>query len=791
VLHLHARLNLGQLAGRLHALPGVGQVLFCGGCRRASLWRWPTAVAAGGPPAGLAALLEAAIALEVSAADPQLVLALPVAWARGLIGAGEAPPLAALAAAGARWLGLRHLPEDGGGAQSELALHLQLYRRLAGTADLLCAEALELLRLERLLQRRLAPGSLAGLERRPWPLDAWLSALPQDPEGVSADLVALLQLLPLPEQEPLVEALSARISAGLPADPSPWLRLLEALVGGINSRQPRLLHLAQRLRRQGLDAAAAGDDPGQRGLALMRLLQVDPGCSPLELGRLAAAIDALVLAIGAASAAGDRPQRRDLQRQLETVLRAAGPNLLLLRALVQALGPDTCYRLPTLQPPSACLPLLKGVLLLDSACVAGLEGAQRKAMVALVERTLPRIWWQRPLLLRLLHDLRRFPLELGWLQQEGLLLSGVELLHSRGVPPLPQPPDPQRAPLSDDHDPHELLRTQVLLLLRLLPPSDERAGLLRLAGAAGKPPLLRLLDRQDEEALVMAAAAGLPSRSVLLARLAAERSGVNELLPPLLAPAPLERAYAAILEHWRGCYGAEAGRERAPIAVVITTHAPAPHLLALVLESLALQTLWPEEIWLVDDGSPAPAAAALAELAAAGRRRLGLPLRLLRRPRNQGQYACRNLVLEVSNAQALAIQDDDDLSHPLRLALQWEALQQGRAAVYARHLRLDQADAAPQPDGVGGGFFGDGITTLLVGTATARQLGGFYPVRSRGDVEFRGRLERRFGAAQVQRLEQPLYLMRGATTTLSSRFEYGCSLALPRWRALMAREVLV
>ncbi|MGL6134952.1 MAG: glycosyltransferase family 2 protein, partial [Prochlorococcaceae cyanobacterium] len=298
-------------------------------------------------------------------------------------------------------------------------------------------------------------------------------------------------------------------------------------------------------------------------------------------------------------------------------------------------------------------------------------------------------------------------------------------------------------------------------------------------------------DQQDEEVLVMAAAACLPSRSVSLARLAAERSGVGELLPPLLAPAPLERAYAAILDHWRGCFAAEAGRERAPIAVVITTYAPSLALLAPVLESLALQTLWPEEIWLVDDGSPPDAAGALAELVASCRRRLGLPLRLLRRPRNQGQYGCRNLVVEATKAEALAIQDDDDLSHPLRLALQWQALQQGRAAVYARHLRLDQADAAPQPDGDGGFFFGDGITTLMVGTTTARQLGGFYPVRSRGDVEFRGRLERRFGGAQVQRLEQPLYLMRGATSTLSSRFEYGCSLALPGWRALMAREVLV
>jgi hypothetical protein len=74
---------------------------------------------------------------------------------------------------------------------------------------------------------------------------------------------------------------------------------------------------------------------------------------------------------------------------------------------------------------------------------------------------------------------------------------------------------------------------------------------------------------------------------------------------------------------------------------------------------------------------------------------------------------------------------------------------------------------------------------------TALALGGFYPVRSRGDVEFRERLLRRFGAASLVQLEAPLYLMRGSAGTVSSGFEYGCSLGLQQWRELIDRRWLV
>ena len=806
---IHLGLNRCQLVRKLFALPAVRRYCFATGCDQALLLRadpslWPQRL---GP---------CLIDLEGQLGDPALLLALPLAWSRGLVQPAEAPSLQALLEAGATPLALDAWPElelsEQPQAQllpSALALLLAPYRALLAAAEPLePAAALQLLQLECQLRRQLAAGcwpAPAALGR-PLPLARWLVSPPAEAaalQRLSDQLVALLHLLPAAEQPAYAHSLQALLLAGLEqAEPQPWLRLLEALVGGINSRQSELVAVAADLRRAGLERGAALDDPGERGLALMRLLQAPVAEErPGWLAALAGAIDALVLAIGVAAEAGEREHKRALQRQLEAIVLSGSTNLPLLQALLPQLAPETGYRLPSLLPPAACLVLVKGVLLLGDPAIARLDRPWRRALLALLERGLPRLWWQTDLLQKLLHDLRRFPLHTTWLQADNAeLLPALVQLHSRGVaPPAPNNgPEPlQLRPLAPEElpgepeDPRRLLRLQLTLLLRLVTGDEERGALLRLASAAGKTPLLRLLDGDDEEALVLAVAAGLPSRAVGLARLAAERAGVPELLPLLLPlTGGVQAVFAACLAQWRQMLPAAAERAILPITVLFTCHRPRLELLRQALESLALQSVAVVEVLVVDDGTPEPEAAALAALLEQSAAELDLPLRLLRQERNQGQYACRNLAIEQMAGEALAIHDDDDLSHPLRLELQWQALQQGAAAVYGRHGRLDEASGAPQADGDGGGFFGDGITTLLLRRATALELGGFYTVRSRGDVDFRRRLEQRYGAAKVVRLQAPLYLMRGSATTVSSAYEYGCSLGLTSWRRLMRQGLL-
>jgi hypothetical protein len=808
---IHRALNRRQLVRRLFALPGVARYGFVAGCDQALL------LAAVAPQAWPECLGEGLIELESPAAVGRtLLLALPLAWSRGLVGPAAAPSLQALLEMGATPVRLEAWPAPNADPPehvlpaSALALLLAPYRALLATAEpLALPQALQLLQLERQLRRQLAPACYRAPQTlgRPLPLERWLAEPPAEPaalQRLADQLVALLHLLPAAEQPATAEALEPLLLQGLDSvDPLPWLRLLEALVGGINSRQDPLVAVAGRLRRAGLQRAAALDDTGERGLALMRLLQAPLAQEqPDWLLALVSAIDGQVTVIGAAAEAGEKEQKRVLQRQLEAIVQAGATNLPLLQALLPGLEPESCYRLPTLVPPSACLVLVKGVLLLGDAVIARLDRPERRALLALLERGLPRLWWQADLLVKLLHDLRRFPLRTAWLQADNAeLLPALVRLHSRGVAPPPPDngPEPlQLRPLAEEElpgepeDPRRLLRLQLTLLLRLVRGEEERGALLRLASGAGKTPLLRLLDGDDEEALVLAVAAGLPSRAAGLARMAAERAGVLELLPVLLpATGGVQVVFAACLALWRQQLPPPKQRPTLPITVLFTCHRPRLALLRQALESVALQSVAVTEVLVVDDGTPQPEAAALAALLEQAAAELDLPLRLLRQPANQGQYACRNLAIEQMEGDALAIHDDDDLSHPLRLELQWKALQQGAAAVYGRHVRLDEASGAPQSDGDGGGFFGDGITTLLLRRRTALELGGFYPVRSRGDVDFRRRLELRYGAAKVVRLQAPLYLMRGSAATVSSAYEYGCSLGLPSWRRLMRQGLLL
>ena len=799
----HQALNRRQVVRRLYAQAGVSRYGFVLASDQALLLRadpefWPGLF---GP-----ALVE----LAGDPADLGLLLALPLAWSRGLVDPEQTPRLQALLAA-AQPVVIGHWPSLGppqAGLLTPSALGEQLNRYLALLAEpapLPPGSAVHLLQLERQLRRQLAPlcWPIPEALGRPFATADWLAEIPADPAGlqVLADqLVAILHLLPPEEQVDYFKDLQGGLVEALDQlDPGPGLRLVEALVGGLNSRNPQLCDLAAALRRAGLARGITLSDPGERGLVLMRLLQVVSGLAPpAHLDALAGSIDALVRAIGAATAP---EQKRPLQRQLVAIVQSGSCNLPLLGRLLPILEPESGYRLPTLLPPSACLVLVKAVLLLGDALVSQLDRPIRRSMLALLERSLPRLWWQPELLVKLLHDLRRFPLQTRWLLTDDAgLLPTLVSLHSRGVAP-PEPdhgPQPlQLRPLAPEElpgppeDPRRLLRLQLTLLLRLVSGQEERAALLRLVNGSGQSPVLRLLDGEDEEALVLAVAAGLPSRAVGLVRLAAERLGVSELLPALLpSSGGVEAVFARCLDQWRQLLEPPAPRPTLPITVLITCYRPRLDLLQQVLHSLALQSVAVHEVLVVDDGSPVAEAAGLAELLETATEEFDLPLRLLRQEHNQGQYACRNLAISQMAGEVLAIHDDDDLSHPLRLEWQWQVLQQGAAAVYARHVRLDEATGTPQADGDGGAFFGDGITTLMLRRQTALELGGFYPVRSRGDVDFRRRLEERFGAARVGRMAAPLYLMRGSAHTVSSAFEYNCSLGLPSWRRLMRQGVL-
>ena len=811
-MNVQARLNLRGLVQRHYALAGVDLYLFVAGLDQLALVAQAEGLldALSAPTSAwvdLSRPLSTGLAGQATGnAGPCMLL--PLAWSRGLLQSSDRPDARRWQEHGQPvalwpWIGLEQRSESAE-VDSELQRRLSNYckqgRELVPGDG---AGALDLLQLERPLRLQIVSDCWVSAPRAALDPRALIETFvatgdARDPdicETFSDQLAAMAQLLPESELEQFYEGLFWRLEVGLAeagpkADLMTWLRLAEGVIGGLNSRHPRLRELERTCRRQAITAAMELGEPGDRGLALVRLLQMElVADQPEWMVALASCVDALVLQIGAAAGDQAPAKRRDAQYQLEQLIKAGSSHLLLLKQLVLHFDTNTCYRLPTVQPPSACLVVFKGLLLVTSSDLRDASRDTRMALVALFERLMPRLWWQAPLLNLLLRDLRRFPLELTWLERESKLLEPLLTMESRGVGPSGPVLVSGAAEAGSAAPP--VLQVQLLVLQRMASQEEHRSGLAKRLAALVPGAIQRLLYGGGELPLQESASVGLTDHCLSLLRIQAQQWGVDELLPLLPAPLDVSGAFQYTLAHWRQHYATAIGGQTLPISVVMTTHAPNLDRLRLALESLALQTGRPREILVVDDGTPGALAGELRQLLIMLQHALHLPIRLLRQEQNRGQYACRNLAIAASSSEAIAIQDDDDLSHPLRLECQWNSMLLGSIAVYARHLRLDQNTASPQPDGDGLGFWGDGITTLLVRREAAVRLGGFYPVRSRGDVEFRSRLQRQFGAAALHHLEQPLYLMRAAHDTVSSDFEYGCSLRLRQWRRLIAKQLLV
>jgi hypothetical protein len=732
--------------------------------------------------------------------DQDRVALLPHSWARGLLAEGEAGEVRHWLEQGWRPFSLASLPwpASKSPALSGLWSELECYRQASDPAAATpeagsIAATLACLQLERRLRHRIDPRSWPAPPWRP-PIDprGWLSGDVEIGPQQADQLIALLHLIPEGEQPAFAGQLAAALPPLLAAEPSQEWRwhLVAVTIGGVNSRQPVLTILGRELRRRAVGLALDLSDPMARATQLIRLLDLEI-CrqDPRPLQSLAAALDAALMQIKEASSRGQAGRRRLLQRQLADALRGAGGNLQLMQQLALTLSERSCAQLPQLLSPSACLQLLKGVVLLDRDAVAALPIERQQALVMLFERLLPRVWWQADLLQVLLRDLRRFQVDLDWLgDHDAPLLPGLLRLHRLQVAPASlQTGDDTTATV----EALVLLRRQLLLLLRLSGGLRDRTKLLRRLQELSPGGAARCWLGEDQAPILEAACAGLGNQTISLLRLWAEGRGVPALLPLLPDQGGVAVAFEAVLDHWRSQLPAPGScRNPASIAMLITTFRPDLARLKQALDSLSLQTLQPVEVLVVDDGSPPAEAATLGRLIKRYREDHGLPLRLLRQEVNRGQYACRNLAIAATTAELIAIQDDDDLSHPLRLELQAMALQENALACYAKHIRLDERSGQPQPDGDGSRVVGDGITTLMVRRRTAVALGGFYPVRSRGDVEFRTRLSRDFGAGAIHWLDKPLYLMRGAPTTISSGFEYGCSLRLPTWRRLVKEGYL-
>ncbi|WP_270408274.1 glycosyltransferase family 2 protein [Brachybacterium paraconglomeratum] len=127
---------------------------------------------------------------------------------------------------------------------------------------------------------------------------------------------------------------------------------------------------------------------------------------------------------------------------------------------------------------------------------------------------------------------------------------------------------------------------------------------------------------------------------------------------------------------------------------VVIPHFNSTDTIGRALESIAVQTLLPLEVVVVDDCSAPEERETLRGLEEES---FPLRVRVLEQERNQGPAAARNRGWEAAEGEWIAFLDSDDSWHPRRLELQARALTPATLMASTHSLVLSEDDPAPAP----------------------------------------------------------------------------------------------
>lgn len=203
------------------------------------------------------------------------------------------------------------------------------------------------------------------------------------------------------------------------------------------------------------------------------------------------------------------------------------------------------------------------------------------------------------------------------------------------------------------------------------------------------------------------------------------------------------------------------------VGLIITTYNPDLELIKYSIESLLRQTYQDIRICIVDDCSSTECYQGLSNLVSCFK---DDRIILKRNEINVGQYVSRNLAIQIlGGVKFFAIQDDDDFSHPERIALQVHALSKHPEAmlVMCKQARFSET-MQYVPDKMDPSVFDPSPASSFFRSELIHHIGGFSDVRSRGDVEFLTRIRTKYGAESVYVLDAVMYLMRCTPETVSA-----------------------
>jgi hypothetical protein len=223
------------------------------------------------------------------------------------------------------------------------------------------------------------------------------------------------------------------------------------------------------------------------------------------------------------------------------------------------------------------------------------------------------------------------------------------------------------------------------------------------------------------------------------------------------------------------------------VSVVFTTYNADIKLFAHSLRSILLQSYPNLEVIVIDDHSSADTSDSLKKIINAAQANYPHSIVYKRNEKNTGQYVSRNIAIAMAKGVFIAIQDDDDISHPERLSKQIVPMLMNSAiqATHAWHIRIgDNSKIMIDGDALGE-ILGDAPVSVIYRKCVFDQIGLFLPTKTRGDIEFRTRLRRHYGNASLYAIPHPLILMRGGMGTISADKEYYYRSALSAFRYVL------
>lgn len=247
----------------------------------------------------------------------------------------------------------------------------------------------------------------------------------------------------------------------------------------------------------------------------------------------------------------------------------------------------------------------------------------------------------------------------------------------------------------------------------------------------------------------------------------AEEIGLTKLrlLPDENKPA-LDRLAAASLAPVNG----------PKVSVIVPTYCPGPGI-HTAIRGLLEQTWQNLEIVIVDDASPPEFRNVFTELS-----ELDSRIRVLHQETNAGAYVARNTGLAAATGDYITTADDDDWSHPDKIASQASILEENSSliATTSAHIRttenleLRRLNSSPK-------FLQMNYSSLMFRREVIEEIGGWDTVNRGADSEFYSRLKEYYGKNSILSLtNRPLALSRVRRGSLTDGEMYRGFISTPR-----------